>query len=255
MKFLDLTGLGVFKTQLITTIFKQTKSQSKIGTGLDVDSDGVLNCTGKGVTADAVAWANVTGKPELYTKAEVNTQLATKANSSHTHANADIISLDASKLTGTISVDRLPQGALERLHIVATEAARLKLTTADVQNGDTVKVEATGLMYYVKDDTKLASEDGYAPYSAGTAASVPWSGVTGKPSTYTPSTHTHTKSQITDFPTSLPASDVYEWAKAASKPSYTYSEVGAAAASHTHLAVQITDLSAIESASIVALFL
>lgn len=46
--------------------------------------------------------------------------------------------------------------------------------------------------------------------------------------------HTHTKSQITDFPTSMPASDVYSWAKASSKPSYTASEVGAAAASHTH---------------------
>lgn len=38
--------------------------------------------------------------------------------------------------------------------------------------------------------------------------------------------HTHTKSQITDFPSSMPASDVYAWAKAASKPSYTKSEVG-----------------------------
>ena len=48
------------------------------------------------------------------------------------------------------------------------------------------------------------------------------------------SSHTHTKSQITDFPTSMPASDVYAWAKASTKPSYTYSEVGAAAASHSH---------------------
>lgn len=40
------------------------------------------------------------------------------------------------------------------------------------------------------------------------------------------SSHTHTKSQITDFPTSMPASDVYSWAKASSKPSYTKSEVG-----------------------------
>lgn len=30
------------------------------------------------------------------------------------------------------------------------------------------------------------------------------------------------------YPTSLPASDVYSWAKSSSKPSYTYSEVGAA---------------------------
>lgn len=46
--------------------------------------------------------------------------------------------------------------------------------------------------------------------------------------------HTHTKAQITDFPTSMPASDVYAWAKAASKPSYTASEVGAASAGHNH---------------------
>ena len=46
--------------------------------------------------------------------------------------------------------------------------------------------------------------------------------------------HTHTKRQITDFPNSMPASDVYSWAKASTKPTYTYSEVGAAAASHTH---------------------
>lgn len=39
--------------------------------------------------------------------------------------------------------------------------------------------------------------------------------------------HTHTKSQISDFPTSMPASDVHPWAKAESKPSYSAGEVGA----------------------------
>lgn len=39
--------------------------------------------------------------------------------------------------------------------------------------------------------------------------------------------HKHSKSEITDFPSSLPASDVYEWAKAATKPNYTAAEVGA----------------------------
>ena len=51
--------------------------------------------------------------------------------------------------------------------------------------------------------------------------------------------HTHTKSQITDFPTSMPASDVYSWAKASSKPSYSWSEIGSkpstfTPSSHTH---------------------
>ena len=57
-----------------------------------------------------------------------------------------------------------------------------------------------------------------------------------------PVQHTHTKSQITDFPSSLPASDVSAWAKASTKPTYTASEVGAAPTSHTHTKSQITDL-------------
>ena len=37
--------------------------------------------------------------------------------------------------------------------------------------------------------------------------------------------HKHVKADITDFPTSMPASDVKAWAKAANKPSYTLGEV------------------------------
>ena len=37
------------------------------------------------------------------------------------------------------------------------------------------------------------------------AESVPWAGVTGKPATFAPASHNHTKSQITDMPASLPA--------------------------------------------------
>ena len=42
--------------------------------------------------------------------------------------------------------------------------------------------------------------------------------------------HTHTIANITDFPTSLPASDVYSWAKASTKPSYNFGEIGAGVA-------------------------
>ena len=141
--------------------------------------------------------------------------------------------------------------------------------------------------------------------TANSAKSVAWGNVTGKPSTFTPSSHTHTKSQITDFPSSLknpnsviiklnggttegtnlftyngssaktinitagsigaasashthsksqitdfpssmPASDVYSWAKASSKPSYSWSEINSkpstfTPSSHTHTKSQITD--------------
>lgn len=49
-----------------------------------------------------------------------------------------------------------------------------------------------------------------------------------------PLVHTHTRAQITDFPASMPASDVYPWAKAANKPTYTAAEVGAAPSGHNH---------------------
>ena len=150
------------------------------------------------------------------------------AAKSHTHESADIKSLDASKITsGTIDIARLPAAALERCVPVKDDTARFALTTASVQLGDTVKVTSTGLMYLVVDTSKLNSEAGYEVYTAGSASSVPWSGVTDKPTSFTPashthddryytetemdtklagkanSSHTHTKSQITDFPTKL----------------------------------------------------
>lgn len=52
------------------------------------------------------------------------------------------------------------------------------------------------------------------------------------------SSHTHTKSEITDFPTSLPASDVSAWAKASTKPTYTADEVGAATMTEVNAAIE-----------------
>lgn len=75
----------------------------------------------------------------------------------------------AANIEGTIPLEKLPAGALERLAVVADDTARLALTTATVQNGDTVKVESTGKMYFVVDDTKLSTEAGYKEYSVGSA--------------------------------------------------------------------------------------
>lgn len=106
--------------------------------------------------------------------------------------NTTLANVDASKITsGTLNADRLPEipieklpaGALERLVIVENQAARYQLTTSDVQEGDTVKQEDTGVMYFVVDTNNLANENGYKVYTAGAATSVAWSGVTGKPNT------------------------------------------------------------------------
>ena len=114
---------------------------------------------------------------------------------------------------GVIPLANIPQGALERVVVVADDTARFKLTTGQAQLGDTIKVTSTGRMYIVVDESKKNSADGYMEYSAGKAATadsateaghaakadqVPWSGVTGKPSTYAPSAHTHPSSNVTN---------------------------------------------------------
>ena len=104
----------------------------------------------------------------------------------------DVSSIDASAITsGTIDLARIPAGAIERLVPVADQAARFALTAEDVQIGDTVKEADTGLLYFVVDTEHLDTEAGYAVYTAGAATAVPWSGVTGKPSAFPPSSHAH----------------------------------------------------------------
>ena len=127
------------------------------------------------------------GVTRLVTKLKTDVIPSVKVNAAKA---ADTV--PASGITGVIDISHIPQGALERVVTVADDAARYKLTTSQVQLGDTVKVTATGRMYIVVDESKLSTSAGYMEYAAGTAASVPWSGVTGKPSTFTPSAHNHT---------------------------------------------------------------
>ena len=202
-------------------------SSIKNPTSLSIQLNGGTATTYDGSTAKSInitpAGIGAAASSHTHTIANITNLQDTldgKASSSHTHGDADITSVNASKITGTISIDHLPQGALDRLVRVDDDAARFKLTTENVQLGDTVKVKSSGLMYYVVDESKLGEEAGYEPYTAGSATSVPWTGVTGKPSTFTPSAHTHTIANITNLQTALD---------------------GKAASSHTHTKSQITD--------------
>lgn len=147
-----------------------------------------------------VTWDALTGKPTsavadidaavTFTKKfqEVEEGAKLTYNGNQIAMVSDIpTTYDASKITGTIKLQNLPAGALERLYVADNEEARLALTTAEVQNGDVVKQEDTGTMYYVKDDTKLGSPEtaaqAFEVFTAGSATSVPWSGVTGTPTT------------------------------------------------------------------------
>ena len=96
--------------------------------------------------------------------------------------------------------------------------------------------------------TGIITPDGY-PFTISSKflGAIDQSYITGKiGDLYADAVHTHKWSDITDHPTSLPASDVYSWAKAATKPSYTWNEIAGkpssfTPASHTHLWANITD--------------
>lgn len=204
-KFLDLTGLGKLvenvKGELDTKVDKVT------GKGLSANDftdayknklDGIAEGANKYTHPDSGVAAGT------YRSVTVNKQGHVTAGTNPTTLDGyGITEVEAEKITGTINIANLPQGALERCVVVADDEARFKLTTANVQVGDTVKVTDTNTMYFVKDDTKLSSEEGYEVYTAGSATSVPWSGVTGKPESFVPGEHTHTKAEITDFPASM----------------------------------------------------
>lgn len=73
---------------------------------------------------------------------------------------------------GTLPLSVIPQAALERLVKVTNQAARFKLTTSEVQLGDSVLQTDTNIMYIVVDTANLGNANGYQEYKAGTAASA-----------------------------------------------------------------------------------
>lgn len=75
----------------------------------------------------------------------------------------------ATGLLGIIPLENLPQGAIERLLKVANQTAMLALTSADVQNGDSVLTTDNNRMYIVTDEDKLGNMGAFTEYSAGTA--------------------------------------------------------------------------------------
>ena len=100
--------------------------------------------------------------------------------------NTTISTINAEKLTGTIDANRLPEipiekipaAALERLFVVDSQSAAMSV---DVQEGDVVQISSGGPMYFCVSESASTFATKFKEFTAGSATSVPWSGVTGKP--------------------------------------------------------------------------
>lgn len=107
--------------------------------------------------------------------------------SSNVSINSTLANIDASKITsGTINADRLPEipiskipaAAMERLYVVESQSAAMSLT---IQEGDVVQIGSGGPMYFCVSESASTFATKFKEFTAGTATSVPWSGVTGAP--------------------------------------------------------------------------
>lgn len=100
--------------------------------------------------------------------------------------NTTISTINAEKLTGTIDANRLPEipiekipaAALERLFVVDSQSAAMSLT---IQEGDVAQIGSGGPMYFCVSESASTFATKFKEFTAGSATSVPWSGVTGKP--------------------------------------------------------------------------
>ena len=150
---------------------------ARLASGVFVDQDFVVYSGGEmlGKTAAQVkvmlGLENVDNTPDAAKPVSQATQSLLDAKQNITDT------IEASRITGTLDVARLPATSLERLYSVADAAGRFALTTTEVQNGDTVRQVDTDSLYIVTDDSNLGGEEGYQIYTAPTV----WSTIQQKP--------------------------------------------------------------------------
>ena len=139
---------------------------------------------------------------------------ATFDGSSNVSINSTLNGFDASKITsGTINADRLPEipiskipaAAMERLYVVESQSAAMSLT---IQEGDVVQIGSGGPMYFCVSESASTFATKFKEFTAGSATSVPWSGVTNAPTKLSQFTNdsgfTTNKGTVTSVAMSVP---------------------------------------------------
>lgn len=219
----EKTKLAGLSNYTLPTASDTVKGGIKVGSGLTMNGE-VLSATGGGM-ADSVEWDNVLSKPEFatvatsgayndlsgkpslstvatsgsyndlsnkptiptvdVTKSYVDTQLATKANASNVYTKSEVDSKVSSVYRVKGSVASYANGA---------NNYSLPVATASVLGG-------------VKTSTGITNSSGTISVAYGSAAGTACQG---------------NDSRLSN---SRPASDVSAWAKASTKPTYTWTEI------------------------------
>lgn len=134
-----------------------------------------------------VATATKLATPRVIAIAGAVSGSATFDGSTNISISTTLANIDASKITsGTLNADRLPEipiskipaAAMERLYVVESQSAAMSLT---IQEGDVVQIGSGGPMYFCVSESASTFATKFKEFTAGSATSVPWSGVTGKP--------------------------------------------------------------------------
>lgn len=221
---------GVKTTSSVTSASGYTACPIISGVPYYKDTNTTYSLGSFGVTATAAELNYTDG-----VTGNIQTQLNGKAASSHTHTKSQISdfpsSLPANGGTAT-NANNIVQTVVDASGYTNWRTLIWGASNSGTEGFSPATV--TGGVYTCKTITCQPSSGtikanvfkGSLSGNASSASSVPWSGVSGKPS-------------------SMPASDVYAWAKASSKPSYSWSEIGSkpstfTPSSHTHTLSQVS---------------
>ena len=211
---LDATTLGGIGANGFARA-SHTHTKSEVGLGnVDntADADKNVKYATTAGSANSVAWTNVSNKPSTfppdshnhddryYTESEIDSKLNGKANSSHTHS---YLPLSGGTMTGALNFNN----------------NTWNLVGDDVYIGDYNQGGSLGIK-----GKNGQTNIGFVNQSNDYYIKLASPGVTAN-RTITMPDDTGTIALTKNIPTSLPASDVYDWAKASTKPSYSWSEI------------------------------
>lgn len=185
----DITGNAATATTATTAtnlatkpILSRNENYIQVTVGNKISDDFTVPYASKTSAAETLMYGR-----KIFLNGDVTGSTTESFNGSkNVTINTTISTINAEKLTGTIDANRLPEipiekipaAALERLFVVDSQSAAMSLT---IQEGDVVQIGSGGPMYFCVSESASTFATKFKEFTAGSATSVPWSGVTGKP--------------------------------------------------------------------------